>query len=76
MNEMVMIETSELDCMIVVDTTPKSRLFQVLSVVFCSSLSRTPPVNALKPSSRNSMPIRNIDTPAAISLKSGLTQNP
>ncbi len=69
-------ETSELDCMIVVETIPKSILFQVLSVVFCSSFSNTPPVKALNPSSRKSIPNKNIETPAAISLKSGLTQNP
>jgi len=73
---MVITDTRELDCMIVVETAPNSKLFQVLSVVLCSSFSKTPPVNALNPSSRNSMPNRNMETPAAISLKSGLTQNP
>jgi hypothetical protein len=73
---MVITETSELDCIRVVETTPKPRLFQVLLVVFCRIFSSKPPVKALKPSSRNSIPKRKIATPAEISLKFGLTQNP
>jgi hypothetical protein len=71
-----MIDTSELDCIKVVETIPKLRLFQSLLVVFRSSLSNTPPVNARKPSSSESIPKRKIETPAAISLKSGLSQKP
>ena len=74
--EMVMTETSELDCMIAVDMKPKAWLFHTLSVQELSSRSRTPPVKALKPCSNAIMPNRKIATPAAISLNSGLTQNP
>ncbi len=73
---MVITDTSELDCMTVVVITPKLRLFHSLSVVLRSRFSSTPPVNALKPSSRLSMPNRKIATPAEISLKSGLIQKP
>ena len=73
---MVITDTSELDCIRVVVTMPKLRLFHSRSVVRRSRLSSTPPVKALKPSSRHSMPNRKMATPAAISLKSGLTQKP
>jgi hypothetical protein len=62
--------------MIVVETTPKPMLLGSVLVVRANTFSRIPPVKALNPSSRKSMPNRNIDTPAAISLKSGLTQKP
>jgi len=74
--EMVRTETRELDCMRVVVTTPKLRLFHSRSVVRRRSFSSTPPVKARNPSSRESMPKRKIATPAEISLKWGLTQNP
>ena len=73
---MVMIETNELDCMMVVVTTPNEIAFQNRSVVRLRIFSSSPPVNALDPSSRNSMLKRKIATPAAISLNSGLSQNP
>lgn len=70
-----MTDTSELDCIRVVATTPKVKLFQSRSVVRCRMRSSVPPVKALKPCSSALMPNRKIATPAAISLKSGLTQN-
>ena len=75
-NEMVITDTSELDCIRVVVTTPKDRLFHNRSVVRPRIFSSTPPVKERNPSSRDSMPNRNIATPAASCLKSGLTQKP
>jgi hypothetical protein len=74
--EMVNTETSELDCMMVVAITPNDRLFQVASVVRCRKFASKPPLNDLNPFSRDSMPRRNIATPAAMVLKSGLIQKP
>ncbi len=61
--------------MIVVETMPNPILPGSVLVVRTNTCSRTP-VKALNPSSRNSIPNRNIDTPAAISLKLGLIQKP
>ena len=74
--EIAMTETRELDCMIVVETTPKPMLFHSLSVVLARSFSNRPPVNALNPRSRKYIPNKNIETPAAMVLKSGLHQQP
>ena len=74
--EIEMIDTAALDCITVVETTPKQILFQSLSVVLRRSFSSTPPVNILNPSSIASMPNIKIATPAEISRNSGLTQNP
>ena len=71
-----MTETSELDCMAAVASRPKPRLFHSRSVVRRSRDSSVPPVKALKPSSSDSMPNRKIATPAAMVLKSGLSQKP
>jgi hypothetical protein len=73
---MVSTVTRELDCISVVETIPKDRLFQVVSVVFLSNPSSTPPLKVLKPSSRESIPSRKIATPAVMVLRSGLSQNP
>jgi len=73
---MVITDTRELDCVMVVETTPKDMLFHSLFVVRRRIFSNTPPVKTLKPSSRNSIPKRKMATPAAISLKSGLSQKP
>ena len=42
--EMVMTDTSELDCMMLVETMPKVMLFHSLSVVRLRIFSSTPPV--------------------------------
>jgi len=73
---MVITDTRELDCMIVVDTTPNPRLRPRLDVDLRKIFSSVPPVNRLKPCSSESIPNRNIATPAAISLKSALFQKP
>ena len=65
--EIVITDTSELDCMIVVVTIPNSRDRGTDPVAFSSTLSRNPPLNSLNPSSSISMPNRKMATPAAIS---------
>jgi len=75
-NEMVITETSELDCRIDDDTTPKPRLFHKEPVVLRRIFSRVPPEHALNPCSSDNMPNKKITTPAEICLKSGLIQNP
>jgi hypothetical protein len=62
--------------MIAVLTKPKLMLFQSLLVEAVRIFSSTPPEKALKPSSSASIPKRKMATPAEISLKSGLIQNP
>jgi hypothetical protein len=62
--------------MILVDTMPKVRLFQRLLVALASIFSSVPPVKTLNPVSSDNIPKRKIATPAEITLKSGLTQNP
>jgi hypothetical protein len=74
--EMVRTETRELDCIIAVLTNPKLMLFQSLLVETWRIFSSTPPEKALNPSSNANIPNRNMATPAEISLKSGLIQNP
>ena len=74
--EMVMTETSELDCITVVVNTPKEMHFQNESVDRDRIFSRTPPVKLRNPSSRKIIPNKKIATPAAIALKSGLILNP
>ena len=69
-----MRETSELDCMMVVLTTPNAMLFLCVSVKRRRSSSSVPPVKALNPSSSDNMPNIKSDSPAAIVLKSGLIQ--
>ena len=71
-----MTDTSELDCMKLVLTTPKANDFHVVSVVLRNNFSSKPPVKALNPSSSESMPNKNIATPAEISLKFVLSQKP
>ena len=75
-NEMVITDTSELDCRILVETTPNDRLFQSLSVERARTRSSTPPENTLKPFSSDSIPNIKIATPAEIVLNSGLIQKP
>ena len=65
--DMVITETSELDCMTVVATTPKPSDLPSEPVAFSKAFSRKPPLNSLKPSSSINMPKRKIATPAAIS---------
>jgi len=55
---------------------PKRILLYILLVLFWRIFSSTPQVNALKPCCRNNIPNKNMATPAAISLKFGLIQNP
>ncbi len=43
-NEIVMTVTKELDCINVVEMTPKPRLFQSLSVLLRNIFSKVPPV--------------------------------
>ena len=74
--DMAMTETSELDCITLVEKKPKQRLLERLLVLRRNQFSKTPPVRALKPSSRLSIPNRNMATPDAISLKFGLSQKP
>jgi hypothetical protein len=74
--EMVISDTSELDCMMVVLVMPRKMLFPMLSVDLRNTFSRAPPVKALKPSSRDTMPKRNSARPAAMTLKLGLIQKP
>ena len=76
MKEMVITETSELDCMIDVVTNPNVMLFATLLVDALSSLSSVPAVNVLNPSSSDSMPNRKMATPAVMVLKSALTAKP
>jgi len=73
---MVSTETSELDCISVVATTPNVRLFQRLPVARCRKSDSMPPLSCLKPSSSDSMPSRKMATPAAMVLNSGLIQKP
>ena len=75
-NEMEITDTSELDCIAMVETMPNSRLFQVLDVVRLSTRSSVPPVKAWKPCSSASMPKRKMATPAEITFRSGLIQKP
>ncbi len=65
-NEMVITDTSDDDCMIVVVNTPKPSDFSVEPVARASRRSRNPPENSLNPSSSINMPNRKIATPAAI----------
>src|SRR5690554_267094 len=74
-NEMVISDTRVLDCISVVAPVPKARLFQSLSVDRRRIDSSAPPVKALKPSSRHSMPNMKIATPAAIPIKSELAHS-
>ena len=73
-NEMVITETSELDCRSVVETIPKTIARGVEPVARSKTRSIAPPPNSLKPSSNISIPNRKIATPAAISWASGLNQ--
>jgi len=73
-NEMVMTETSELDCKSVVEIIPNEIARGVEPVARSKSLSNAPPLNSLNPSSSISMPKRKIATPAAISCTSELNQ--
>ncbi len=73
---MVMTETSELDCMMAVVSTPNVMLFHNLLVDALRIFSSPPAVKVLKPSSRASMPNRKMATPAVMVLKSALTANP
>jgi hypothetical protein len=74
--EMVISDTSVLDCISVVLPRPKATLFHSRSVERRSTISSAPPVKALNPDSREIMPNRKRAMPAAISLRSGLTQKP
>ena len=71
-----MTDTSELDCITDVATSPKERLLGRLLVDRLRSLSRIPPVNAVNPSSRNKIPKRKMAMPAAMTLKSALIHIP
>jgi len=73
--EMVMTDTSELDCNTVVETIPKSIDRGTDRVARSSNRSSMPPPRSLNPSSSISMPNRKIATPAAISCAFGLSQN-
>ena len=65
-NEMVMTETSELDCRSVVETIPKVTALGVEPVARSRTRSSAPPPKSLKPSSSINIPNRKIATPAAI----------
>lgn len=74
--EIVTSDTKVLDCISVVLTTPKVMPFHNRLVKRRNMDSSVPPVKALKPSSRHTMPNMNRATPAAISLKLALAHRP
>jgi hypothetical protein len=55
---------------------PKLMLLYNLFVDLFNRFSNEPPEKALKPSSRETIPNKNIETPKAIVLNSELTQSP
>ena len=61
---MLMIETSEEDCIITVLIVPKIMLFGVVSVLFVRIFSSKPPLKVLKPPLKFIIPISKIATPA------------
>lgn len=71
-NEMVITETKELDCIKAVVIAPKVILLYSLFVAFLKTVFKGPLVKTLNPSSNVIIPNKSIDTPAAIVLKLGL----
>ena len=74
-NEIAIIVTRELLCIIVAQKIPKVILFQVLSVNFLSIFSNHPQVNSLNHCQRKIIQNKKIAIQADILLKFSLCQN-